>query len=80
MTNIFQFNCSGNASVVAFSNDKTGANIPATEACNGEWILYVENIINDSTADVKDNYPHLFEDVATKGWHITSSDKIMKTQ
>ncbi|MEP6747843.1 MAG: hypothetical protein ABJB86_08955 [Bacteroidota bacterium] len=93
MTNLYQFNCSGNSSVVAFSNDKTGANIPASDACNGEWVLYVENIINESITGIKDSIAgikegnadinngklEIFEDVAAKGWHITSRDKIMTT-
>jgi hypothetical protein len=78
MTTIYQFNCSANEDIIAFSTDKSGANIPAGNECNGEWVLYVENIINDSPENIMSNHPELFRDIEAKGWFVTSNETINK--
>lgn len=76
MTTIYQFNCTVNETVTAFSTDKTGANIPKTGNCDGDWVLYVDNIIKEIPDNLQEHNQQMLNDLETKGWYITTEKNI----
>jgi effector-binding domain-containing protein len=73
MATIYQFNCSNNETIIAFSTDKTGMNIPTGDKCTGEWVLYVDNIIKETPDSTDENYQKILKEIEANGWHITTS-------